>query len=303
MLDVIIVGGGPAGLSAALVLGRCRRRVLVCDAAQPRNARADVLHGYLTRDGTPPGEFLRLARQELTRYPNVEHRLTEVIEAECLGRSFRARLASGEQIESRALVLATGVRDELPPLEGLEQFYGTSVHHCPYCDGWEWRDKPLAVYGKREGGLGLSAKLLNWSRDLVLCTDGPHGLSPAQHSALASQGVRIVTERIERLEGTHGRLAAIRFADGLRLAREALFLETHQQQASLLAARLGCLNFERRSVVTGEHQKTDTEGLYVVGDASRDVQMVIIAAAEGADAAFSINKYLMSHELPQELLV
>jgi thioredoxin reductase len=303
MLDCIIVGGGPAGLSASLILGRCRRSVLVCDAGRPRNSRATAVNGFLTRDRTPPHEFLETARSQLSAYPNVELRHTEVVEAECdRGGSFRVSLASGEDFTSRSLVLATGVIDELPPLAGLDELYGRSVFHCPYCDGWEWRDRCLAVYGRGQGGMVLAAKLNLWSRDLVLCTNGPHELTAEQLAALGKVGVRLSTEPIARLEGVAGQLRTVHFADGSRLERDAMFIVMRQVQASTLAARLGCEDRERHSVPTGEHQKTHVQGLYVIGDASRDVQMVIIAAAEGADAAFSINKYLLSQELPAELL-
>ena len=207
MLDCIIVGGGPAGLSAALILGRCRRSVLVCDTGRPRNARASAINGFLTRDRTPPREFLETARSQLGAYPNVDLRHIEVVKAECDNDgAFRVALATGENFSSRSLVLATGVRDELPSVAGLEQLYGSSVFHCPYCDGWEWRDRRLAVYGRGEGGMGLAAKLSLWSRDLVLCTDGPHDLTAEQTAALAKIEARIVTERIERLVGADGQL-------------------------------------------------------------------------------------------------
>lgn len=302
MLDCIIVGGGPAGLSAALILGRCRRNVLLCDAGRPRNLRATAVNGFLTRDRCPPADLLEIARTQLAPYTNVELRHAEVRSAECdTNESFRIMLDTGETFAARSLVLATGVIDELPPLPGLDELYGRSVFHCPYCDGWEWRDRRLAVYGRGPSGMGLAAKLSLWSRDLVLCTDGPPELSAKQLAALGNINISVNTEPIARLEGDGGQLRAVRFADGSRVEREAMFVVTRQVQASQLAARLGCEDRERRTVPTGEHQRTHLKGLYVIGDASRDVQMVIIAAAEGADAAFSINKYLLSKELPPEL--
>jgi thioredoxin reductase len=302
MLDCIIVGGGPAGLSAALILGRCRRRVLVCDSGNPRNARATAIHGFLTRDGTPPQEFREIARSQLAAYANVELIDAAAEKAECKSDGhFRVKLATGREIVGRTLILATGVVDELPDVRGLKELYGKSVFHCPYCDGWEWRDRRLAVYGRGESGMGLAAKLSLWSRDLVLCTDGPHELTDPQVTALAKIEVRLITTTIDRLESESEQLRAVHFADGTRLARDAIFIVTHQVQASALPAQLGCEDYTRRTVPTAEHQKTEVKGLWVVGDASRDVQMVIIAAAEGADAAFSINKYLLSQQLPTEL--
>jgi thioredoxin reductase len=302
MLDCIIVGGGPAGLSAALVLGRCRRRVLVCDAGKPRNARSASMHGFLSRDGISPVEFLSIAQSQLKAYPNVEFRQAEVVNAKCCDESFSITLDSREDIAARTLVLATGVVDELPELAGLDELYGRSVFHCPYCDGWEWRDRRLAVYGRGKSGLGLAVTLSNWSRDLVLCTDGDHELTDEQFEALSTLGARIVTQRIERLAGIDGQLQAIHFTDGSVLERDAMFVITHQRQSTSLAAQLDCEDRVRRTVPTSEHQKTKVDGLYVVGDASRDVQMVIVAAAEGADAAFSINKYLLAKEVPPNLM-
>ena len=136
MLDVVIVGGGPAGLSAALVLGRCLRRVLVCDAGEPRNAPARVFNGYLSRDGSTPWEFLQICREQMARYENVELRQARVTDARRNGGSFTVMLEKGEVIEARMLVLATGVVDELPQIDGFRRFYGKSAHSCPLCDGW-----------------------------------------------------------------------------------------------------------------------------------------------------------------------
>ncbi len=298
MYDVIIVGGGPAGLSAALILGRCRRRVLVVDHGRPRNRLAAASHGYLTRDGVAPLELLRIAREELRQYPNVELLPIEATACECKVDKFSVTLVDAQQFECRALLLATGVIDQRPDVPGLEELYGKSVHHCPYCDGWEWRDRPLVVYGRGKSAAGLASKLTNWSRDLVLCSDGDTELDAEQLAALKQLNIPIETRRVSRLEGNHGMLQNVIFADGSRLAREAMFICTHQIQGSTLPAMLGCEDFSKRSVPTDEREQTCVPGLFVAGDASRDVQMVIVAASEGAQAAFAINKYLLAQELP-----
>lgn len=297
VFDVIIVGAGPAGLSAALVLGRCRRRVLICDSGHPRNAATRNLHGFLTRDGINPTEFLRLGREQLGPYESVELRETEVRDARRLAKGFELTLNTGERVSSRKLLLATGVVDELPQIEGLSEFYGRSVFHCPYCDGWEMRDQPLAVYGHGEGGMGLALELLLWSRDLVLCSDGPSQLSEDELQRLARHDIPVREDRIIRLLGADGVLESIVFENGELLARRGMFFSTGQRQSSELPKQLGCEFTEQGCVDTGEHETTNVQGLYVAGDASRLVQFVIIAASEGAQAAVAINKELMKEDL------
>lgn len=297
MYDVIIVGGGPAGLSAALMLGRCRRKVLLCDTGRPRNAASGSLHGFLTRDGIAPHEFLALARRDLEQYETVERRDVEVTSAECREGQFEITLVNGERLHSRKLLLATGVVDNLPAIAGVRELYGQSVFHCPYCDGWEVRDQPLAIYGRGQRGLGLSLELTAWSRDLVLCTDGPSEIDDEGQDRLNRNGIALREERVERLEGAGGVLESVVFATGERLARRALFFITGQSQRSGLLDQLGCEFNDKGAVRTGKYETTHLPGLYVAGDASRAVQWVIVAAAEGAEAAFAINSDLLKEHL------
>jgi thioredoxin reductase len=297
LFDVIIVGAGPAGLNGALVLGRCRRRVLLCDAGHPRNAASHGLHNYLTRDGIDPADFLRLGREELKAYNTVTLLQLEATDARRLEQGFEVTLSNGERVVARKLLIATGVVDEIPQLDGLNSLYGRSVFHCPYCDGWEVRDQPLAVYGKGENGLGLTLELTLWSRDLVLCTDGPSELSAQHHTRLTQHNIPVREERILRLEGNDGVLDRIVFTDGSAIQRRALFFSTGQRQGSELPSRLGCEITEQGCVATGEYEATNVPGLYVAGDASRLVQFVIVAASEGAQAAVAINKELMKEDL------
>ena len=296
MYDVIVIGAGPAGLSAALMLGRSRRRVLVCDTGKPRNAASHAMHGFLSRDGMPPAEFLRVAREQLRQYDSVDMRDVEVIAAECIDSRFHVTVQGGGRVTARKLLIATGVVDNVPDIPGFRDLYGTSVFHCPYCDGWEVRDRPLAIYGRGARGLGLSLELTGWSRDLVLCTDGPSELPVEDLARLERHGIRVRTDRVVRLEGS-GRLERIVFDAGEALAREALFFTTGQTQQSFLAHGLGCEINEKGTVRTGKYEATHLPGLFVAGDASRAVQWVIVAAAEGAEAAFAINTDLLKEDL------
>jgi thioredoxin reductase len=279
------------------VLGRCRRSVLVVDAGQPRNASSRQLHGFLTRDGINPHEFLRLARAELAQYPTVEIRDALVRDARCRATLFHTVLDGGEEIQSRRLLLATGVIDCLPPIPGFTELYGRSVFHCPYCDAWELSDQPMAVYGRGARGYGLSLEMTAWTKDLVLLTDGASELDDEQRERLQRNGISVRVEKIARLEHTGDVLERVIFESGESLSRRALFFTTGQTQRSHLSESLGCDFTEKGTVSTGKYETTHLRGLYVAGDASRAVQWVIVAAAEGAEAAFSINQSLIAEEV------
>ena len=297
MYDVVIVGAGPAGLSAALVLGRCSRKVLVCDNGHPRNEASHAMHGFLTRDGILPLEFLRLARKELEPYETISVRDITVREARCDNRRFVTTLETGEIIESRKLLIATGVRDNVPAIDGISNLYGRSVFHCPYCDAWELRGEALAVYGKGEQGYGLSLELTAWSTDILLCTDGPSELAERQIERLSRNGITVREEPVVRLEGADGLLQRIVFDGAPPALRRALFFTTGQYQQSALAIQLGCEMNEKGTIRTGRYETTHLPGLYVAGDASRAVQWVVVAASEGAEAAFAINTDLIKENL------
>jgi thioredoxin reductase len=296
LFDVVIVGGGPAGLSAALLLGRSRRRIMLCDSGRPRNIRSHAMHGYLSRDGIVPADFLRMGRAELAPY-GVRMCHGEVVQARCLeGGEFETTMADGTLYRSRKLLLATGVVDKVPQIEGFDALYGTSVFHCPYCDGWEVRDRALAVYGRKRGGVELSRALKVWSQDVFLCTDGGR-VSPSDRQRLELEGIGIREEPVERLLcNISGGLEAIVFKKGEPLQREALFFTTGQRGHSDLAGLLGCAVNPNGTVSTGRKQETTVPGLYVVGDISRDMQLVIVAAAEGAKAGIAINMALMKED-------
>jgi len=320
VFDVVIAGGGPAGLSAALLLGRCRRRVLLCDTGRPRNSRSQALHGFLSRDGISPLDLLRLGREELQQY-GVESRQIAVDEVTPRGDRFDVRLANGDDIEAFTVLLATGVVDHPPAIPGLDECYGISVHHCPYCDGWEHRDHRIAVIGDKTSPAGLALSLKTWSDQVMAFSNGSK-VRVAQREQLRAHDVPLHTRRIARIEHDAGQVRAIVFEpsrsklegpprdqrpkseiDSLsrllpqhedRVPCDAIFFTAPQTQQCELARRLGCEFTSKGTVRTDHLGKTCVKGIYVVGDASRDVQFVIVAAAEGAKAGVAINKALQA---------
>jgi thioredoxin reductase len=295
MYDVIIIGGGPAGLSAATILGRCRRSVLLCDDGHYRNDASRALHGYLTRDGVHPAELRRIGREQLSRY-EIEIRNVHVNDARALDGHFELTLEDGSRLQCRRLLLATGVVDKTPKVEGMERFWGNGVFHCPYCDGWEARDRPLAAYGTGHSGAGLALALRTWSQEVTLLTDGPARLDAADADRLARHHVTVRSQKITRLEGSEA-LEQVLFRDGSALSLRAIFISAAQNQRCDLASGLGCLFNGKGTVRTGKLETTNVPGLYVAGDASRDVQLAIVAAAEGAKAAIAINTSLQQEDV------
>ena len=293
-LDVIIVGGGPAGLSAALTLGRCLRRVVVFDAGRPRNAAARVFNGFLSRDGSTPADFARICREQLARYETVALRSATVTSAERGDRHFRVTLDTGEGMSSRMLLLATGLVDRFPEIEGLSRFYGRTIHSCPLCDGWEHRGKPTAVLGGTLEAAGLALEMLLWTKDVVLCTHGTLECDVRTRRRLDRAGIRIIETLVDSFEGDGDLLRAIRFTDGTVLQRDVLYFYPGQAQQSPLAEQLGCeLCPDDGCIRCDDRAATCVPGLYAAGNASRGVQLVIAAAAEGALAAVAINNALV----------
>jgi len=299
--DVVIVGAGCAGLSTALVLGRSRRRVLICDGGAPRNAPSPGVHAFLSRDGILPHELLRISRKQLEPYPSVVIRPGRVttVTVESHGFTLIAESESGRPatITTRKLLLATGVDDELPPIDGMRELWGRGVLHCPYCHGWEVQDQALAVYGRGKQVTGLALLVSRWSRDVVVCTNGPGGLSANARQRLRGQGIGIREEPILRLQGNkRGDLKCIMFENGEELEREAIFVHPHQHQRGTLAEQLGCRLTSKGAVWTNKYLQTSVRGVYAAGDMTPGSQQAIIAAAEGAQAGIFLNERLTKEE-------
>lgn len=297
--DVVIVGGGPAGLSAALALGRARKRVLVCDAGPRRNAAAEHIQNFVTRDGTPPQEFRNIARAQLAHYPNVEVR--DVGVASISGERGAFRISTqNEIVDARRVLLATGMVDEMLPIEGYQDLWGRSIFQCPYCHGWEIKDTRwgyLPHPGYAAHLLPFAMQIRGWTRDVVVFTNGAFEIAPEVRGHLDAANVRVETAPIARLVTGHGRLEALALENGTVVPRDALFSHPPQRQIELVR-QLG-VELDEEGFVRVDPMKRETSipGIYAAGDLTTRMQAAVIAAASGMQAAAAMNM-----ELTMELI-
>ncbi|MBD0379424.1 NAD(P)/FAD-dependent oxidoreductase [Paenibacillus sedimenti] len=294
MLDCAIIGGGPAGLNAALVLGRARRNVILFDDNKPRNAVTQESHGFITRDGVKPSEFRAIAHQDIAKYPSVQFRggrVAQVIKQGEDGRAFQLVTDSGEIYHAKNLLLATGLKEILPEVPGIRDYYGKSVFNCPYCDGWELRDKPLVIFSENQHTIHLAKTLYNWTKDVVICTNGKSDVLTPEHKAvLAAKQFRFYEQKIASLHGTNGMLEKVVFEDGSEVLREGGFTTVGWTQATAFAETLGLELNPLQGIVIDVLGRTNVKGVYAAGDMSvSGPAQLINAAAEGSRAAAGVN--------------
>jgi thioredoxin reductase (NADPH) len=294
MEDVVVVGGGAAGLNAALVLARARRRVLVIDAGEPRNAPARGVHGFISRDGTPPAELLALGRAEVERYGG------RVV----AGRAEQARTADGGfeielqdgSVRARRLIIATGLRDELPDVPGLRDRWGRDVLHCPYCHGWEVRDLPIGVLGWQPLAVHQASLVRQWSDDVVVFDSGAL-FDEQDRATLAARSVRIVEGKVVGLVIEDDQLRGVRMADGTVVSRTALFVPPNFVPIDELLAGLGCERDSEGMIKVDDTGRTSVAGVWAVGNVVDRAAFVVTAAAAGARAAAAVNMDLVEQEV------
>jgi thioredoxin reductase len=294
-IDVAVIGGGPAGLSAAITLGRALRRVAVFDDGEPRNAASNGVHCFLGSEGVSPWELRDGGRSDAVRYgvEFFDSTATFIGQKHHSGLTFQVH-GPDVAVEARAVLLAIGVRDELPDIPGLSSCYGKTVHHCPYCDGWEHREQRLVAIGNECVELG--ATLRAWSQDTTVCANGAD-LSSGDRDLLEKAGIALRNEQIDQITEAAGMIKQVCFKEGTPLDCDALFFSGTQHSRSALVSMLGCAHDTWGRCVAGDDYQTSVEGVYVAGDANGGVQFAIAAAAEGAMAAVAIDKWLRKGEL------
>jgi thioredoxin reductase len=296
--DCAIIGGGPAGLSAALILGRARRNVILFDNNNARNAVTQESHGFLTRDGIKPKKFREIAHKEIARYLSVICAKREVNSVSRIKSIFELVTSKRERYQSRTIIISTGLKDVLPSIDGIHDYYGKSLFHCPYCDGWELRDKPLIVIiGEQVQGFHFIQTIYNWSRDLIVCTNGNPFQNSKQKGFLINKGIRIIEYKIKKFAGKNGQMEKVVFENGESASRRGGFVMPQMIQASDFGKQLGCKYNSLGGIAVDSFGRTNIRGIYAAGDASVvNPAQIIIAAAEGVRAAAGVNADLTQKE-------
>ena len=299
--DCAIIGGGPAGLNAALVLGRSRRNTLLFDDDNGRNLVTRESHGFITRDGIEPEEFKRLGREDIAKYGCVEIKEQRIASVNRISKThYELTTENGEVFHSIKIIIAAGLKEEQPNIPDIERFYGTSLFSCPYCDGWELRDQPLAVIADKQV-FELAKKIYTWSRDLIVFTNGEGRLEEEDKQKLLRKGIKVMEDAIGGLEGENGQLRSVRLEDGTLIDRTGGFVTPLWSHATPFAKELGCKQNEHGGILTDDYGRTNVWNVYAAGDASLIVpSQLVIAAGEGSAAAIGVNGDLINEYFETE---
>src|SRR5690606_11168472 len=299
--DCAIIGGGPAGLNAALVLGRSRRKTLLFDDDDGRDLVTRESHGFITRDGIEPEEFKRLGRKDIAKYDCVEIKEQRIVSVNRITEThYELVTENGDIFHSIKIIIAAGLKEEQPNIPDIEKFYGTSLFSCPYCDGWELRDQPLAVIADKQV-FELAKKIYTWSRDLVVFTNGEGRLEEEDKQKLLRKGIKVVEDIIDGLEGDNGQLRSVRLEDGTLIDRVGGFVTPLWSHATPFAKELGCKLSEHGGILTDGYGRTNVWNVYAAGDASLIVpSQLVIASGVGIAAVIGVNGDLVNEYFDTE---
>ncbi|AWW29072.1 NAD(P)/FAD-dependent oxidoreductase [Echinicola strongylocentroti] len=287
--DAIIIGGSYAGLSAALALGRSLRSTLILDSGTPCNKQTPYSHNFLTQDGKSPSEIAAVALEQVLQYPTVQINHEEVIDAQKVGDVFELQTSSGRVYIAKKLLFATGIKDQIPDMEGFAACWGISVIHCPYCHGYEVKKLPTAIMANGDKAFHMGKLLQNWTDQITLLTNGESQLTTEQHGQLEKDGLRILTQKVASLQHQNGQLESIQLTDGSALDFPVMYAALPFSQSSELISKLGCEINEHGHVTVSGKQETTIPGIYAAGDNTNPLRAVSMAVSSGTTAGAMIN--------------
>lgn len=295
--EVIIVGGSYAGLSAGMTLGRSLRKTLIIDSAKPCNRYTNYAHNFITQDGEKPGDIAAKAKAQVEQYDTVQFKSGLVTAVNQVPNGFEVTTADGAQFHAQIILFATGVRDLLPEIEGLEETWGKSVLHCPYCHGYEVRGVKTGVIARGNTAYGMGKMIHHWTKDLTVFTNGESDLEPEQQAFLEGLGISINEKVITKLVHENGQIEKLVFSDGSQESLEAAYFPMDTEQHCPIPEQLGCKMTEQGHIEVDEMQKTSVPGVYAAGDNTSPFRTLSNASAAGTIAGAAINNELIEAAL------
>ncbi|MGG2943167.1 NAD(P)/FAD-dependent oxidoreductase [Bacillus safensis] len=294
LLDCAIIGGGPAGLSAALVVGRGRKQVIVFDNELPRNRVTQESHGFITNDGMTPFEIRQAGEADLQKYPHIQIKRSQIVDIQKKEESFTLLTHEGDAFEAKKIILATGLQDILPEIEGIHDVYGKTLFSCPFCDGWELKEKALALIAENQRALHMAKLLSNWTKDLIVFTNG-HMLAEEDKTLLTAHSIQVIDVPIVSIDHDNGQLRSLQLANGEIVNREGGFVASEFKQSAPFAEKLGCQMTKNTGIETDILGRTTVSGVFACGDNLGGPAQLVLAAAAGSQAGMGV-----IHELVQE---
>ncbi|MEK4368851.1 MULTISPECIES: NAD(P)/FAD-dependent oxidoreductase [Paenibacillus] len=291
-LDVLIIGGGPAGLNAALVLGRARKNVVVIDDETPRNWVTRETHGFVTRDGASPREFRKAAKEQIAAYPSVQFASDTATAITGSDGDFVVKTTQGASYRTKKILFAVGKKDLPLDINGLTEVYGKSAFVCPYCDGWELRDQSLVIIVSGDKALHMAKVISGWTERYTICTNGSDSLTDEQREELKQHHVTVFDAPIQSINSEEGMVQQVVLNDGTAIPCTGVFFQPKLFTGSELPKAIGCEITESGTVIVDASGKTSVAGVYSAGDAASEMYQAITAASLGALSAVSINNEL-----------
>ncbi|WP_368929666.1 NAD(P)/FAD-dependent oxidoreductase [Bacillus pumilus] len=300
LLDCAIIGGGPAGLSAALVVGRGRKQVIVFDDELPRNRVTQKSHGFITNDGMTPFEIRQAGEADLQNYPHIQIKRSRIIEVQNNEENFSLLTQEGERFETKKIILATGLKDILPEMKGIHEVYGKTLFSCPFCDGWELKDRPLALIAENSRALHMTKLLSNWTKDLIVFTNGKQVFAEEEKALLSAHSIQVIDEPIMSIHHEHGQMHSLHLANGETVKREGGFVASEFKQSAPFAEILGCQMTKNGGIETDILGRTTVSGVFACGDNLGGPAQLVLAAAAGSQAGMGVIHELVQEEFQQK---